>query len=103
MTATRLLLLTLLVLYSGEEVLTSTQDATSGKLVLVQVVARHGDRGPDFLYKNDPYKPSDFPEGFGGLSAQGKQRMLMYGNVLRRRYLEFLGKSGCLKFGIRML
>ena len=61
-------------------------------LILVQFIFRHGDRSPSWLYKNNPYHPSDFPEGVGELSNRGRIRMNQFGQVLRSRYRPFIGK-----------
>lgn len=66
------------------------------KLVLVNVVFRHGDRAPDRdigeSYPNDPnVNASFFPMGSGGMTNEGKRRSYNLGKVLRERYSDFLG------------
>lgn len=66
------------------------------KLVLVNVVFRHGDRAPDKeigeTFPNDPnFNASFFPEGSGGMTNIGKRRSYYLGKVLREKYSEFLG------------
>ncbi|XP_071563080.1 uncharacterized protein [Temnothorax nylanderi] len=66
------------------------------ELKLVNVVFRHGDRTPDNngyeMYPNDPYlNYSFYPEGLGQLTIRGKMRQYELGQVLYRRYKNFLG------------
>ncbi|XP_051158223.1 venom acid phosphatase Acph-1-like [Leptopilina boulardi] len=66
------------------------------KLVLVNVVFRHGDRAPDReigeTYPNDPnVNASFFPMGSGGMTNEGKRRSYQLGKVLREKYSDFLG------------
>lgn len=63
------------------------------KLILVQVVFRHGDRTPCWFYKKDRYQPKDFPEGKCRLINRGKERLFKSGQVFRERYHQYLGKS----------
>ncbi|KAL7297236.1 hypothetical protein TKK_0009640 [Trichogramma kaykai] len=68
--------------------------ATSDELRLCQlsVVFRHGDRMPDkfpLRFPNDPNMHEDFEPG--GLINEGKRRVYRLGELLRKRYGDFLG------------
>ena len=63
------------------------------ELLLVQVIFRHGHRTSLFsIDPNGPYRNYDYPEGVGGLTRQGKKLMYKYGQVLRQRYRQYIGK-----------
>ncbi|KAG5862220.1 hypothetical protein JTB14_001970 [Gonioctena quinquepunctata] len=62
----------------------------------VSLLFRHGDRGPNFIYPNDPFaNKSDeiYPDGFGELTSVGKQQHFALGQFLRKRYNEFLTET----------
>ena len=73
------------------EAVSESSDA-DGELLNLQFVFRHGDRTPKSLYKKDPYKNFQWPEGLAQLTAKGKQRMYEYGKVIRKRYSSYIGK-----------
>ena len=77
-----------------ESAITVRSDAgiESGELLLVQALFRHGDRTPISLYTNDPYNNYSWNEGLGELTLVGKERMYNYGQVLRKRYEDYLSK-----------
>lgn len=64
------------------------QTASIETLRLVQVLYRHGDRSQIDKYKNDIYKESDWPQGYGQLSTQGMQQEFMLGEFFRQEYIE---------------
>jgi len=66
------------------------QNATS-ELILLQIIFRHGDRTPLRRYATDPYPESAFPEGYGNLFNRRKQRILIYGELLKQRYANYIG------------
>lgn len=66
------------------------KDVDDDRLLLVQVLFRHGDRTPAVLYKNDHYDESQFVEGLGQLTANGKARIYRYGKLLRQRYKNYV-------------
>lgn len=60
----------------------------STTLRLVQALFRHGDRSPIRAYKNDIYKESDWPQGFGQLSAMGMQQEYELGHYFKQQYVD---------------
>ncbi|XDV43927.1 hypothetical protein PO909_012312 [Leuciscus waleckii] len=62
-------------------------------LKFVSVLYRHGDRSPTETYPNDPYKESDWPQGFGQLSKEGMKQHYELGQFLMERYKGFLSES----------
>lgn len=48
--------------------------------------SRHGDRTPTAFYGDDPYADYDYPEGVGGLTLSGKERLHRVGVALRAHY-----------------
>ncbi|KAH7711087.1 esophageal gland cell secretory protein 21 [Aphelenchoides avenae] len=70
--------------------------ADGDQLKLVQAVWRHGDRSQTGTFKNDPYKASDWPQGWGQLSPKGMTEHLYLGKRLAEYYvtnLTFIDKS----------
>ena len=60
------------------------------QLLTVQIIYRHGDRTPYWIYKTDPYQEDEYPEGEGNLINRGRERMYRYGVMLRQRYRKYL-------------
>lgn len=71
------------------------QEPSSGQLVSVYVLMRHGDRTPTQFYINDPLQDEKkfWPEGIGNLNDHGKQRIKMAGNIYKRIYGKFLNET----------
>ncbi|KAF7279865.1 hypothetical protein GWI33_006671 [Rhynchophorus ferrugineus] len=70
-------------------------------LELVHVLFRHGERNPDAdsLYPTNPYyNESNYPEGYGQLTNEGKRTEYNIGLALRRRYNHFLGPDWNIKY-----
>uniref|UniRef100_A0A0N5CI36 2-phosphoxylose phosphatase 1 n=1 Tax=Strongyloides papillosus TaxID=174720 RepID=A0A0N5CI36_STREA len=72
-------------------------NTTNGKkLILVQVIFRHGERAPLLTYPNDPYKDYDWGVPLGNLTKHGIQQQVELGANLRERYMikkQFLSKK----------
>jgi len=65
-----------------------------GTLELVNLIWRHGDRTPISFYPNDPWKQRRFwPVDPGELLNPGKWRHFHLGQMLRKRYKDFVPKS----------
>ncbi|OTF69161.1 lysosomal acid phosphatase-like protein [Euroglyphus maynei] len=64
-------------------------------LKLVILIHRHGDRTPIETYPRDPYHDEQkyWPDGWGQLTLNGKNRMYNLGLYLSKRYGQFLGKT----------
>ena len=61
-------------------------------LKLLQIVHRHGERGPASFTPNDPFKNESYwPEGYGELTSKGKYRMYKLGQFIRQEYGSYLG------------
>ncbi|KHJ93033.1 hypothetical protein OESDEN_07063 [Oesophagostomum dentatum] len=62
------------------------------KLIMVQVVWRHGDRAPVMTYPTDEHGEEAWPNGWGELTAVGEFQLGMrqqyaLGRVLHKRYI----------------
>ncbi|XP_066556737.1 lysosomal acid phosphatase-like isoform X2 [Amia ocellicauda] len=68
-------------------------DAGRSKLKFVTLVYRHGDRSPIKAYPTDPYQESAWPQGFGQLSKKGMKQHFDLGQMLKKRYHDFLNES----------
>ncbi|CAL1528458.1 unnamed protein product [Lymnaea stagnalis] len=66
------------------------ENPSTSTLVLVQVVHRHGDRGPVHTYPKDPNKDR-WPQGLGQLTTKGMLSAYKLGQFLLQRYEAFLG------------
>ncbi|XP_043469963.1 venom acid phosphatase Acph-1-like [Leptopilina heterotoma] len=66
----------------------------SYEIKLVNVVFRHGDRTPEFIYPNFiDVDQNYYPEGLAGLTNKGKLRAHQFGELLRLMYNDFLGTT----------
>ncbi|EPB70704.1 hypothetical protein ANCCEY_10205 [Ancylostoma ceylanicum] len=57
------------------------------KLLMVQVVWRHGDRAPVMAYPTDEHQEDTWPNGWGELTALGMRQQYALGRVLHKRYI----------------
>nr|CAD7430232.1 unnamed protein product [Timema monikensis] len=83
----------LLVGLSGLQICCGSDDLESwGKLVLANVIYRHGARAPVYSYPNDPYLDQTvyWPRGYGQLTQLGEQMHFELGSFFRQRYSSFL-------------
>ncbi|XP_044743086.1 venom acid phosphatase Acph-1-like [Chrysoperla carnea] len=98
MTVTRMLLLCLfgITLYCSIKLIYGDEsDILSETVLQVHVIFRHGDRMIDETesYPNDPNINIDFyPLSLGQLTNNGKLRAYRLGQMLRKRYNNFLGE-----------
>lgn len=60
--------------------------AGEGKLVMVNLVYRHGDRSPIVMLPKDTHQLDDWPNGLGWLSKIGMSQHHALGQWLRNRY-----------------
>lgn len=60
------------------------------KLLLVQMLFRHGDRAPVQLYPTDPNPEDVWPEGLGRLTKLGKRQQYSLGKLFRHLYRDFV-------------
>ncbi|XP_078357149.1 prostatic acid phosphatase-like isoform X2 [Oculina patagonica] len=58
------------------------------KLVMVNVVYRHGDRSPTHIYATDPYQEDVWPQGMGMLTQKGMRQEYGLGKMLKSRYVD---------------
>jgi hypothetical protein len=69
-----------------------TQDLDVQGLLQTHILFRHGDRTPCSVYPTDPYSDrSQWPVGFGELTAAGKLMHYQLGQWFRARYKGLLG------------
>ncbi|XP_075679224.1 prostatic acid phosphatase-like [Dermatophagoides pteronyssinus] len=70
-------------------------DVDVNTLKLVILIHRHGDRTPIETYPRDPYRDGSkyWPDGWGQLTSNGKNRMYNLGLYLSKRYSNFLGQT----------
>nr|CAD7443698.1 unnamed protein product [Timema bartmani] len=83
----------LLVGLSGLQICCGSDDLESwGKLVLANVIYRHGARAPVTSYPNDPYLDQSvyWPRGYGQLTQLGEQMHYELGSFYRQRYSSLL-------------
>ncbi|XP_048754443.2 lysosomal acid phosphatase-like [Ostrea edulis] len=57
-----------------------------GKLVMVNLVYRHGDRSPVIIFPKDSHQVEDWPNGLGWLSKTGMRQHQKLGQWLGNRY-----------------
>jgi lysosomal acid phosphatase len=63
-------------------------------LQLVQVIFRHGQRVPEYPYPTDPYNSdTQWKEGWGQLTEEGKKQEYLLGQYLRSRYKSFVAEN----------
>ncbi len=70
--------------------LTHAPEQHERHLSLVIVLTRHGDRSPLHGYPSDRLHLENWPEGVGGLTAQGTRQMYNLGQRLRKHYIDDL-------------
>ena len=70
-------------------------DPIETKLVLIQIVFRHGDRTPVVIYPNDIYNVTFWNKygGLGQLTQTGMEQHYQYGRFLRELYADFLSPT----------
>ncbi|KAK6732377.1 hypothetical protein RB195_016640 [Necator americanus] len=57
------------------------------RLLMVQVVWRHGDRAPVMTYPTDQHQEEAWPNGWGELTTLGMRQQYALGRVLHKRYI----------------
>ncbi|KAG8196644.1 hypothetical protein JTE90_006554 [Oedothorax gibbosus] len=62
----------------------------SSKLLLVQMLFRHGARAPERIFPSDPNPIDVWPQGLGGLTQLGKKQHYTLGTYLRNFYSNFV-------------
>nr|CAD7260517.1 unnamed protein product [Timema shepardi] len=83
----------ILVGLTGLQICCGSDDLESlGKLVLANVIYRHGARAPVYSYPNDPYLDQTvyWPRGYGQLTQLGEQMHFELGSFFRQRYSSLL-------------
>ena len=81
-----------MLLSVGYKILAENVD--EGSLIFSQVLMRHGDRTPCWIYQTDPYRElSNWPEGLCNLTPGGKQRCFELGQWLGTRYTRILSHT----------
>lgn len=74
--------------------LVSFSKQSTSDIIQLNVLFRHGDRTPDVFYPSLPYTRKEFfPMGIGGLTNNGKARAYDFGQILRKKYNDFLGTT----------
>uniref|UniRef100_A0A0N4ZDZ3 acid phosphatase n=1 Tax=Parastrongyloides trichosuri TaxID=131310 RepID=A0A0N4ZDZ3_PARTI len=61
---------------------------SQNKLVMAQILWRHGERSPVGTYPNDIYNETDWEVPYGLLTCRGKQQHVSLGKYLRNRYMK---------------
>uniref|UniRef100_A0A915CNJ5 acid phosphatase n=1 Tax=Ditylenchus dipsaci TaxID=166011 RepID=A0A915CNJ5_9BILA len=73
------------------------RDAEGNKLLLVQMVWRHGDRAPLQNYPTDEHQENVWPLGWGELTPIGMQQAFELGQLIQKSYMSgdqpFLNKT----------
>ncbi|KAE9550548.1 hypothetical protein FO519_006240 [Halicephalobus sp. NKZ332] len=66
---------------------TEEYDPTTGKLLFLHTIWRHGTRAPHGTYPNSVYNETTFYPGYGELLALGMAEQFILGGQLRQRYV----------------